>query len=430
MHETSRAILEDLFFAAIRSAEPGDAVSRALSAHTITAATRLHVISLGKAAERMAESALAFVESRGIRPISGMIIAPGPGRGHLTLPQISGGHPIPDSSSFAAAGALEQLVSQVHPGDEVWVLLSGGATSLIAAPVDGVEPDDLVALYTTLLASGLDIHRVNLIRKRFSRWGAGRLALALAGARVRVLALSDVPGNNPASIGSGPCTPDPSTAPEVRRLLEERRLAARLPQSLGQYLTLVEQGQVPETPKPDDPAFSQVTFDIVADNATALDGARNRARELGLAVSVEPPLTGDADEAGRGIADRLARLPSDQRSCQIWGGETTVTLSPGSGLGGRSQELALAAAVRLAKRQMRAAILAAGTDGRDGPTDAAGAIVDQTTFASLRGKGVDADDALRQHDAYNALDKAGALFRTGPTGTNVMDLVIGLVLPA
>ena len=199
MHETSRAILEDLFFAAIRSAEPGDAVSRALSAHTITAATRLHVISLGKAAERMAESALAFVEGRGIRPISGMIIAPGPGRGHLTLPQISGGHPIPDSSSFAAAGALEQLVSQVHPGDEVWVLLSGGATSLIAAPVDGVEPDDLVALYTTLLASGLDIHRVNLIRKRFSRLGSRP---ACAG-----------PGRRP---GSCPCP--------VRRPREQSRI--------------------------------------------------------------------------------------------------------------------------------------------------------------------------------------------------------------
>ena len=202
-----------------------------------------------------------------------------------------------------------------------------------------------------------------------------------------------------------------------------------MPQSLGQYLTLVEQGQAPETPKPDDPAFSQVTFDIVADNATALDGARNRARELVLAVSVEPPLTGDADEAGRGIADRLARLPSDQRSCQIWGGETTVTLSPGSGLGGRSRNSLWRQRSDWPRDRCEPPFSPPGPTAAIS-TDAAGAIVDQTTFASLRGKGVDADDALRQHDAYNALDKAGALFRTGPTGTNVMDLVIGLVLPA
>ncbi len=321
----------------------------------------------------------------------------------------------------------------VGPGfiaaDEVLVLLSGGTSSLIAAPVEGISPEDLIATYTVLLASGLDIHKTNLIRKRFSQWGAGRLATALAGARIRVLAISDVPGNDVASIGSGPCSPDPATTLEIRKILEERRLGSKLPPSLGQYLERVEQGQVPETPKPDDPAFANVTLEVIADNATALEGARARAQELGFEVSIGPGFTGDAPVAGQAIADQLGRLARDGRNCQLWGGEATVVVSPGSGQGGRAQELALAAATRVAKRQMRATILAAGSDGRDGPTDAAGAIVDETTFKTIRASGIDPDDAVRRHDAYPALEKAGALFRTGPTGTNVMDLVFGLVLP-
>jgi hydroxypyruvate reductase len=345
---------------------------------------------------------------------------------------MAGDHPEPGAASFAAADALAAAASRVRADDEVWVLLSGGTTSLIGAPESGITPADLTAIYTLLLGSGLDITAMNRIRKRFSRWGAGKLARALAPAEVRVYLVSDVIGDDLASIGSGPCVPDPTTAPEIRRLLESVGLWSRLPESARSHLTSAEAGTTAETPKPGDQAFARVTLELVASNRLALEAAAERAAELGLApVVVETPLAGEASAAGASVAAKLlyncARNSIPQPSCTIWGGETTVTLNTRStGLGGRCQELALAAARVLDGAPGKFALLAAGTDGRDGPTDAAGAIVDGTTWRAITTGGRNPARDLAAHDAYHALDTVDALLRPGLTGTNVMDIVIGV----
>jgi hydroxypyruvate reductase len=322
--------------------------------------------------------------------------------------------------------------------DEVWVLLSGGTTSLIGAPEPELTPAELRAIYALLLGSGLDIAAMNRIRKRFSRWGGGKLARALAPARVRVYLISDVIGDDLASIGSGPCVPDPTTADEVRALLESAGLWHRIPESARKLVVSIGSGERPETPKPGDQAFVRVTLELIASNRLALEAAAKRATELGLTPRViETPIAGEASAAGASIAAGLlnncAQLLISQPErrtglpCLIWGGETTVSLGENpAGLGGRCQELALAAAQKLARAALGVTLLAAGTDGRDGPTDAAGAIVDGETWTAIARAGRDPARDLAGHDAYYALDAAGALLRPGLTGTNVMDIVIGL----
>jgi hydroxypyruvate reductase len=356
---------------------------------------------------------------------------------------VAGDHPEPGPGSRAAAEALARAAAAVRPDHEVWVLLSGGTTSLIGAPVDGVSPGELTALYSVLLGSGLDITAMNRVRKRFSRWGGGRLARALAPARVRCYVVSDVIGDDLASIGSGPLVPDPATAADVRRLLAGAGLWDRIPPSTRALVAAAEREEMPETPKPGDQAFARVTLELIASNRLALEAAAGRAAELGLAPKIsEAPLAGEAAAAGASVAATLLQhcvpsgIPPERPSgpgrpgaCLIWGGETTVTLGDAPpGLGGRCQELALAAARALQGAPEGVALMAAGTDGRDGPTDAAGAIVDGDTWATIRGRGRDPARDLAAHDAYRALDAAGVLLRPGLTGTNVMDVVVGVCL--
>jgi hydroxypyruvate reductase len=326
------------------------------------------------------------------------------------------------------------VTARVEAGDEVWVLLSGGTTSLVGAPEPGMAPLELTALYRLLLGSGLDITAMNRIRKRFTRWGGGKLARALVPARVKVYIVSDVIGDDLPSIGSGPCVPDPTTAAEVRALLEGAGLWRRMPESARTLVTSAEAGRTAETPKPGDPAFARVALELIASNRLALEAAAKRAIELGLVPSVmETPISGEASAVGAAIAshllDRRASYPDSQSGAfaLIWGGETTVSLGDtGGGLGGRCQELALAAAQVMKSAPDGLALLAAGTDGRDGPTDAAGAIIDGNTWAAIQANGRDPSRDLAAHDAYHALDAAGALLRPGLTGTNVMDIVIGI----
>ncbi len=393
----------------------------------------------------MARAAVQALGRRGATPAGGIVVAPAAAEPpHPALPVVAGDHPEPGAGSWAAADALAAAAATVSLGDEVWVLLSGGTTSLVGAPDRGIEPADLTSLYTLLLGSGLDIAAMNLVRKRFSRWGGGKLARALAPARVRAYVVSDVIGDDLAAIGSGPLLPDPATAAEVRALLEDAGLWRRIPPALRERLAAVERSEMPETPKPGDEAFARVSLELVASNRLALEAAASRAAELGLApVIAEAPIAGEASAVGASVAATLLQdcaVPTNPqpevgalrqpeagaRHCHIWGGETTVTLGEGAGLGGRCQELALAAARRLAGAPAGVALLAAGTDGRDGPTDAAGAVVDGGTWAAIARAGRDPARDLGAHDAYRALDAAGALLRPGLTGTNVMDVVIGV----
>ncbi len=441
-----RQLLTDLYDAAVAGAVPERATCDAVHALDLAAEARCHIIALGKAARAMADGAVSALRTRGHRVVGGVVVAPTVGSPpDPALHVVAGDHPIPAARSLNAAIAIGHAVANVRPGDAVLVLVSGGGTSLAAAPVPGIpdfSQDDLGALYATLLASGADIVAMNAVRKRFARWSGGRLAAALAPARVHCLIVSDVLGDDPASIASGPCTPDPIAAPALVASLERTGLWEKLPAKARAHLSAVARGDGDETPKPDDPAFRAVSTQVIVSNTHALNAAAECARAAGIdEVTIVPtPLTGEAAIAGVRIASDLiarrkrARGPHITR-CVIWGGETTVTLphEPDSepSLGGRNQELALAAARSLADAGEQAydiVVLAAGTDGRDGPTDAAGAIVDGHTWPAVESAGRTPARDLATHNAYRALDAAHALLRTGHSGTNVMDIVIGVIL--
>jgi len=423
----------DLFAASLIAADPTAFTARAVRLRLPSDRSHTRptwIISLGKAALAMARAALHEMHERNTPLRGGLIV----GATHVESPHpdivaLTGDHPVPAQQSFAASSALEALCARVSEGDRVFVLLSGGSSSLIGAPVDGVTAGDLIALCEMLLHSGLDIGRMNAVRKRFLRWGAGRLASALAPARIELIVLSDVIGDNLAHIGSGPCVPDATHAMDVRILLDEAHLVDRTPRALLQYLDEVMRGGRAETPKADAPAFLFTGVPAVQGNGGVLDAGALRARVLGFdpVVIVSEPLHGEARHAGVRIAQAAMALP--RGGVAFWGGETTVTIDGDAAAGGRCQEMMLAAAIELSNAGAGASgitLLAAGTDGRDGPTDAAGAIVDATTVPRIIESGIVPADALRRHDSYEALHLSGALLKTGMTGTNVGDVAIAV----
>lgn len=445
---SGRPLLAALYEAAVASVSPAPLVSAALAGLDVHADQRVHVFAFGKAAAAMASGAGSAL-SRSLHTIAGgVVVATKPAPAPTSTVRVTvGDHPLPGERSFAAALTVGEAASAVRASDATVVLISGGTTSLIAAPVRGVAERELVQLFMQLMEAGLDIHAMNAVRKRFLRWGAGRLAVALAPARTHVLLLSDVPGDSPADIGSGPCTPDNLSARDVAMLLRDSGLLEHLAPSLRAHLDLAMRGMTGETPKPGHPAFAHVSTRLVGTNGIALDAVLTSARALGLAAERGArALTGEAARCGEEIAASLLhRAARGEPGCMVWGGETTVRLGPapltdtgdasgGASLadasGGRCQELALAAARAFASggdAAARITLLAAGTDGRDGPTDATGAFADSALWQRVRDAGVDPDAVLRLHRSHAALDAADALFRRGPTGTNVMDLVIGVV---
>ena len=434
-----RELLERLYHAGVEAADPYRAVRSALGQTAIGA--RPWVIALGKGAVPMARGALDALSEGQRMPQGGLVVAATDVGGDVApLQLLVGDHPVPGGRSAAASRALAALVGLVRPGDDVLVLLSGGASSLIASPVDGVSAADLAGLFDGLLRSGASIGTMNALRKRVLRWGAGRLAEGLAGARTTVLVASDVIGDEVASIASGPCTADVLRAADLVDLADQHHLGSFIPPGVRDYLDDVLRGARPETPKSSAPCFDTVIQRVVLNNATALDGIVAAAGRLGVAhVHLAPTLLlGPAASTGEAIARACCALRAGGAAtlgpparCLVWGGETTVRIESGtSGIGGRSQELALAAARVLARAEEPhggVALLAAGTDGRDGPTDAAGATVDADTWWRIVDAGIDPELALRQHDAGTALDAAAALFRPGASGTNANDVVIALV---
>ena len=432
----SHVLLEALYEAAVAAVAPAPLAAAALADLDARHDQRFWLFAFGKAAAAMASGA-ANTLRRSLHIIAGGVVvpaepAPPP---FSTVRVMPGDHPLPRGRSFAAARLIDQTVSSVRGDDAAVVLVSGGTTSLIAAPVRGVGEQDLEQLFVQLMDAGLEIGAMNAVRKRFLRWGAGRLAVALAPARTHVLLLSDVAGDSPADIGSGPCAPDEWAARDVSALLDDAKLLGRLAPSLREYLSSVMRGVSPETPKPGHPAFAHVSTRVVGSNSLALDAALARARALGYdARRGSFALAGEASGCGERIALELLECAQHaERRCIAWGGETTVHLrdtSTAEGTGGRCQELALAASRVLAGAgdvAKRITLLAAGTDGRDGPTDATGAFADASLWQRIREAGANPDDALARHRSHAALDAAGALLRRGPTGTNVMDLVLAVV---
>jgi hydroxypyruvate reductase len=426
----------ELYDAAIAASSPGVTTSRAIDALSINRASRVWIFAFGKAATPMAAAAASSLLRSLNAIVGGVVVSPeGAPSPYPTLVSMRGDHPVPGRHSFDAATKIAEVSAGRRGNDVAIVLVSGGASSMIAGPLRGMSEGDLVALYELLLGSGLDIAATNKVRKRFIRWGAGRLALALAPAVTHCLAMSDVENDDLAVIGSGPCVADATTAHDVMNVLQRANLLSRIPQAYREYLTSVTRGATPDTPKTTHPAFAHVTARVVGSNRMAVDGAAAVARDRGYATAViAERLTGEAARAGEAIARHLLTTRGDMngRRCVIWGGETTVTLGSSgahSSGGGRCQELALAASRVLRDAGANAAgisILAAGTDGRDGATDAAGALVDASTWDAVIAAGRDPAHALASHESNAALRAAGALIGRRDTGTNVNDVVIGV----
>jgi hydroxypyruvate reductase len=381
------------------------------------------VVGAGKAVAGMARAAGAIAGEAA----RGVVVAPHGTRatdlGRVELRTAA--HPVPDAAGVAATDALLAHVRSAPADTLVLVLLSGGASALLSAPADGLTLGDVQILTGTLLAAGAEIGALNAVRKHCSRVQGGGLARAAAAAAgLWTLVLSDVVGDDLATIGSGPTVADPTTYAVALAVLDRYGIAA--PPAVRRRLEQGRAGALPETAKADDPAVARGRVVLVGTNADAVDAAAGAAR--GYAVARWPePLGGDASEAGRSIARALVASIGRAPVAIVAGGETTVRARPG-GLGGRSQHLALAAALDLVDRT--AVLLAAGTDGIDGPTDAAGACVDGTTIARARAAGFDPSATLARTDSHRLLAATGDLVVTGSTGTNVADVVVALAAPA
>lgn len=430
-----RDVAEELlgyYDAALAAADPARVVRDGLAAREVQlelGRDRPHwIIALGKAAPAMAGAALSHCGDAGLSVTGGVVISTAVAEAPIpTIEMVQGDHPVPGVRSAYAAERLGALVERIGQHDVVLLLLSGGTSSLVGAPIDGVRAEDLAALHALLLGAGVPITRMNAVRKRFSRWGAGRLAAALDCGRVIPILLADVPNEDPAMIGSGPVSADALEAWHVERILRDAGIAVQVPLSVASAIGAMRAGVMPETPKPGTPAFARVEAPFVVGNEAALEAIAARAVASGRTPVLlsRTALQGDATAAGRTIAHSIARATVG--SCLIWGGETTVRLPAQHGLGGRCQQLALAAAEILDEVGANGAwLLAAGTDGRDGPAPAAGALVHSGTWRTSAARGGDPRASLRRCDAYAALAAADAIIAERQTGTNVMDIVVAV----
>ena len=409
--------------AGLAAADPRHAVTRALDE---LAGSIRHpwIVALGKAAEPMTDAAVSWLDANGGSAAGGLIVTPSTVADHA-LPSVRGDHPVPGPRSAAAAEALGRLCQQLPASAPVWVMLSGGTTSLIGGPATGLTEADLQESYRVLLESGLDIRRMNQVRKRLSRWGGGQLLTALGDRPILQLVVSDVPGDDLAAIGSGPLIPDRTPAAEVLQHLEAAGARHRMPARAVARLQALA-GARGEGVPPDVPALDRVVSRVVVSNRIAMAAAAEAGRRLGWEVTmIDGYLEGEARDCGARLARQVLTIPGPGPVLLVAGGETTVRLPAGHRrLGGRCQELALSAAETLRRAPAPVLLLAAGTDGRDGPTEAAGALVDRETWNRIRQSGGDPAQALAAHASHDALAAVGALVHTGPTGTNVADLVL------
>jgi hydroxypyruvate reductase len=411
----------------------GDLLSIAGQEYDLSRFRRVLLVGAGKAAYPMAQAVLAILPER----VSGGLLITKDG--HAPALELPGGvivreagHPVPDARGEAAAREMAALLEGAGADDLVICLISGGGSALMPAPVPPVTLADLQQTTAALLACGADITQINTLRKHLDRLKGGGLARAAAPAAVAALVLSDVVGDPLDSIASGPTVPDPSTFAAALAVIDAYQLRANLPQPVVERLEAGRAGSLPESPKPGDPLFTRVQTALVGSNAIASRAALEQARREGWnALLLTTSLQGEARHAGRFLA-ALARQvhlsgdPIPRPACLVAGGETTVTLR-GSGLGGRNQELALAAVSDL--DGLPDVFLAAlATDGGDGPTDAAGAVVSGETRTRAAALGLDPADFLARNDAYRFFSPLGDLLLPGPTQTNVNDLTLVFIL--
>lgn len=395
----------------------------------LTPARRIRVIGAGKASARMAQ---ALEEILGDRLERGLVTVK---TGHTAPTQrielVEAAHPVPDQAGLEAARRQLDLVSDLTEDDLVIALLSGGGSALLPLPAEGISLAEKQDLTSGLLAAGATIHEVNCVRKHISAIKGGQLARQVYPATLVTLVLSDVVGDDLDAIASGPTVADSTRFQDAQRVLIRRGLWEDLPTGIRRRFEAATAGSIPENPGPEDPVFERASTRVIGSCRLALEACARRARAGGWnTLLLSSRLQGEAREVARVLAAILREARETGRpvaapACILAGGETTVTLR-GSGRGGRNQELALAACLELEGEQ-GVVLFSGGTDGNDGPTDAAGGIACGDSLARARSLGLDLQVALDENDAYPTLETLGDLVRTGPTGTNVMDIQVMLV---
>ncbi len=428
--------------AAIAAADAGNAVRRHLTVRggvlraggvrvALKDFDRVFLIAAGKAALEMAAAVAETFFRAGAPGLAGAIAVTK--HGHATsqvrgLQAMEAGHPIPDAAGLQASIAIQELLRELNARDLLLVAISGGASALLPAPAEQVSLEAKQRTTDLLLRAGANIAELNAVRKHLSLLKGGRLAALAYPATVIALLLSDVIGDAPDVIGSGPTAPDLSTFADATQVLAKFDLLRRVPAKVRERLQAGARGEIAETPKPGDPVFEKVHNVIVGSNRIALEAAAREARALGYRpLILSSTMQGETREVAGVHAQILREVvasgsPVATPACILSGGETTVTVR-GKGKGGRNQEFALAAAMALAGLP-NAMVLSAGTDGTDGDTDAAGAIATGETLQRAAEMGLDAPEHLLRNDSYPFFDALGDLIKTGPTGTNVMDVYL------
>jgi hydroxypyruvate reductase len=396
----------------------GDTIKIADSIFQLKGNRPVWIFGAGKAAAAMA-SALEEILT-GI-PLKGLVIT----KYHHALPLqyitlSEAAHPVPDENGVQATKQMIALLKQVQENDLVLFLLSGGASALLADYPPGTSLTQIQTVFELLLKSGADIHEMNIVRKHLSAVKGGQLTANTKA--FYSLILSDVVGDDLHVIGSGPTVPDPSTFADAYAILEKYHLTTQLPAPVLQHLLNGVQGHIPDTPK-----HGNAHNLLIGNNKIALDAAAEKAAALGYEVYIlTATATGEAELLAQQLIQKAVNWPGKRPVCLLAGGESTVTIT-GNGLGGRNQQLALAALIALQNDHPNITLLSAGTDGTDGPTDAAGAIADAAVIAAAAEKKLDATYYLKQNDAWHFFEQTGGLFRTGATQTNVMDIIVVII---
>jgi len=430
----------DIFQAGLRAVAPGAAIKNccqlngeklavAGETYNLELYTKVFVLGAGKAGCSMAR---AVEDILGERISAGQITVK---YGHVEklsrIEVTEAAHPVPDENGMAGARKIYHLALSADDKTLVICLISGGGSALMPFPVDSVSLEDKQKTTRILLACGATIHEINTIRKHLSVIKGGGLAKAVYPATLVTLILSDVVGDNLDSIASGPCVADSGTFEDCRAILEKYDIGGQIPLPVRDYLNAGVKKLVPETPKSGEDFFTKTQNVIVAGNFNALRSAKEKADELGYnTLLLSSMLEGETRNVAANhiaIAREIQQhgFPEKTPACLLTGGETTVTIR-GSGLGGRNQEFVLAAAVKMAGMD-NLVVFSAGTDGTDGPTDAAGAMADPSTVDRAMAVGLDPESYLNNNDSYHFFERLDDLYKTGPTHTNVMDVRIILV---
>lgn len=388
----------------------------------------VYVIGAGKASAKMA---LEIESVLGNKISSGHVVVKyGHGCKLQYIDVSEAGHPVPDANGYAATKKILEVAEQATENDLVICLISGGGSSLLTDLPGDSSMEELITLNELLLRSGADIQEINAVRKHLSKVKGGQLAQSAFPATVVTLILSDVIGDPLHSIASGPTVPDPTTFADAIAVLNKYDLHSKVSPVLTAYLRMGMNGLIPETPKPGDPVFTRTHNFIIGSNKIALEACKKKASDYGLnSFIITSQLDGDVAGAANEIIDKAIVYQNNSSvkkpCCLLFGGETTIKVT-GNGVGGRNQHFALYVSILL-KDQTGITLLSAGTDGNDGPTPVAGAVVDTNTYPDAIDKGLKVEEYLQNFDSYHFFEKAGGHIITGPTMTNVMDIIVVII---